>query len=622
MGPSILSTILGRRRTGAPAPGILYGCAALVIVILLVTDALLVLHLRHGTIRAEETNLRNLSLTLAEEADRSFQSFDLILSSVVGQIAPQRFADRRAFARGLGGQDVHQLLAEKIGGFPQLGAIILFGAGGREINSSRSWPAPPREVSAQMDLQAAEVTASGKRFITKPVRDPVTHEWTAYLTRPIRGAHGTVLGFVAGAVRLPYYEDLFRAIALEPDSTLNLQRDDRILLARYPHTSLIGVTLPGHDPSSPASAIKRDASPVDGRMHVKAFHALPHYPLVVVATVTEASVLRDWLAQSAFLTLAVLGCAASVALATWILARHWRQREGLAQARADAERTRALAAAELQRQEERNAAYEALRAAKEAAEVASRTKSEFLATMSHELRTPLNAVIGFSELMLSEAMGPLGNDRYRGYLGDIHASAEHLLDLINDILDLSKAEAGRLELAEDWVDARAVVDAVSRLVGHRARQASLDFEARLPAGQLAVYADERKLKQMLLNLLSNAIKFTKPGGRIELRVTADAGGLAFAIEDSGIGIAEASIDRVTQPFVQLDNALTRQHAGTGLGLTLVKAMAELHGGALRIVSEEGVGTVATIVLPVVRLARNAVGASGPRGGQPIPIGVV
>jgi signal transduction histidine kinase len=261
---------------------------------------------------------------------------------------------------------------------------------------------------------------------------------------------------------------------------------------------------------------------------------------------------------------------------------------------------------------ENRAAYETLRAAKDAAEAASRAKTEFLANVSHELRTPLNAIIGFSELMLNGARGPIGNADYRGYLKDIFDAGTDLLRLINEILDLSKAEAGKLELLEDTVDVVNVVRTVTRLVGPKAETAGLALETTLPDAPPLLFCDRLKLKQILLNLLSNAVKFTEPGGKISIAMVVDpARGLTIAVRDSGIGIAAADIPRVLQPFVQVDSALSRTHNGTGLGLPLASAMIELHGGQLVIDSEPGSGTTVTAVFPAARIVSIAEIASTP-----------
>ncbi len=253
-------------------------------------------------------------------------------------------------------------------------------------------------------------------------------------------------------------------------------------------------------------------------------------------------------------------------------------------------------------QEENRAAYEALRIAKEAAEKANRAKSEFLANISHELRTPLNAIIGFSEVMMQGILGPVTNENYRGYLKDIHGSGIDLLNIINDILDLSKAEAGKLELSEQSVDVAAVIDAVARLMATKIDVAGLTLETSMAPDLSLLFCDRLKLKQVLLNLLSNAVKFTPHGGRISISASSDpAKGYVVVIRDTGIGIAEDDIARVLMPFEQVESSLSRSHNGTGLGLPLTAAMMELHGGSLALTSELGQGTTATIRFPAERV---------------------
>jgi signal transduction histidine kinase len=252
-------------------------------------------------------------------------------------------------------------------------------------------------------------------------------------------------------------------------------------------------------------------------------------------------------------------------------------------------------------QDAAGAGAEILLRAKQSVEEADRAKFEFLAKISHELRTPLNAIIGFSELILREVHGPANNDTYRNYVEDIHISGRHLLDIINDILDFAKAEAGKLLLQESKVGACEVVGALIRLIGPRARDAGLTVNNLLPEDMPYLWCDEAKLKQMMLHLLSNAVKFTPSGGRIDIGCSIDESGLTLSVHDTGIGIANADLGRVLQPFVQANNTLSRQQEGAGLGLALVKAMIEIHGGSLKLESEPGKGTTARLTLPPERL---------------------
>ncbi len=231
------------------------------------------------------------------------------------------------------------------------------------------------------------------------------------------------------------------------------------------------------------------------------------------------------------------------------------------------------------------------------AEEASQAKSKFLANMSHELRTPLNAIIGFSEIMEAGMFGPIGTDKYREYCTDIHQSGQYLLDVINDVLDMSKIEAGRIRLDREEVELEPFLDDAMRVVSGRANDKQLTLDSRIDAG-IRVMADRRLLKQIMLNLLSNAVKFTPDGGRITIRARSAGSCVSIAIADSGIGIPRDALAKLGRPFEQVESQLTKSHQGSGLGLAIARSLTELHGGTMRIRSMLGRGTIVLLRLPL------------------------
>jgi PAS domain S-box-containing protein len=239
-----------------------------------------------------------------------------------------------------------------------------------------------------------------------------------------------------------------------------------------------------------------------------------------------------------------------------------------------------------------------LRDACDAAQAADRAKSTFLACMSHELRTPLNAIIGFSDLLQSEMFGPLGSDQYLEYAADISRSGHHLLELVNDVLDMAQIEAGKISLQEEAIDLAALIREAASLASGPAAHANHRIEIRLREPAPLLVADRRRMRQVLINLIGNAVKFTPDGGRIAIAVGEEAEGwLPITITDTGIGIAPDKIGGLCQPFSQIEDVAARRYDGSGMGLFITKALVERHGGDLSIVSKPGEGTAVTISLP-------------------------
>lgn len=242
-------------------------------------------------------------------------------------------------------------------------------------------------------------------------------------------------------------------------------------------------------------------------------------------------------------------------------------------------------------------ALEELARTKAEVEEASKSRSRFLSIISHELRTPMNAIIGFSEILKKEMLGPLGSTKYVEYADDIFSSAHHLLSLINDLLDMSKVDAGNWRLKKNPVDVGEFVRACCRLIAEQAAVRAMTLEVDTPEEQVIARFDERAVRQVLLNLLSNAIKFTSDGGRLCVRAAVERDALVISVADDGVGISPEDQTRVFDPFEQGENSLDRTHEGTGLGLALCKSLVELHGGNIGLESEVGHGTTITFHIP-------------------------
>lgn len=514
------------------------------VVVLFAGGTSLLLGARHVIERRFDIAVSAIARTVAEHGARSLESVDLVLQGVA-----DRFQRRQ-----LNGDPVslYDYMADNVVLVPQALRLWLLDADGVLQYDSDSL------IPSRADMSDREVYLLhrnryyGGPVIVGPLKAGGVQ--TFLLSRGIYGPHAEFLGVAVATISADYFLAFYRGLADELTRSVELcTPDGTVLLAAHS----------GGNGKIIAETYMVDGMVVGGR-----------------ASVSTDTVFAAWRRFAAWVASGIaLSVLASAGLA-WLILRELRRREIV-----DAE----------------------LRAAKEQAEAANTAKTEFLARMSHELRTPLNAVLGFSEVMEREMYGPLGDEHYRDYARAVHQGGSHLLTVINDILDISKAEAGKIELHEERFDLYALADDCTAMMRHHEAAAGITVENLLPPNLPQVCGDPVRIKQVLLNLLSNAVKFTGEGGRVTVEGGVGPDGLTVTVSDTGIGIAKADIDRVMAPFEQVDNVMSRRHEGTGLGLPLSRLLVERHGGTLTLESEPGRGTTVTLWLPRKRLVRQGKG---------------
>jgi diguanylate cyclase (GGDEF)-like protein len=353
---------------------LLYIGTSALILLLLTTNAAFILNLRESELLDEEDRLSTISLILAEQANRSFESVDLVIRSVADGIAAEGVTDTASFGRIMAGQDIHLLLRAKISGTPQLDAVIVLNSEGRLINFSRTGVVPNVDNSATAYFRALKDDPHVQTYVTEPVQNRGRGAWTIFLARRVNGPFGEFLGVVLGAIRMQYFEDFYRAILLRDGSSIALLRLDGITLVRFPRSDTVGQKFFGaeHLLRGGVSATLREASPIDGVMRIKAAHLVTGYPVLTIATNTEDAALADWRGMARLVSLGTLGGAIAIAVAAFAFGRQWKHKARLADSQA-----------ELGLQEERAAAMRA------AAEVAEATALQLAHSAEHDFLTGL-----------------------------------------------------------------------------------------------------------------------------------------------------------------------------------------------------------------------------------------
>jgi hypothetical protein len=492
-------------------------------------------------------------------------------------------------------EGVHSFLREHLDALPQTDAILLVAADGKLVNSSGLWPVQAFELSDREYLRRLQLDSGPGVFISAPAIDGSSGAWSFFLAHRIRGSGGELIGLVLSAIDIRYLEDLFLAVSPPNSASVTVFRRDGTMLARYPHIeAMVGGKLPADSPFYTRVEEGGGSYDMPGygdeSARIVSVYPLHDVPLVVTVSMAEDAVLVDWRRQSLFIALATLSTVIGFALLFRALAAHSRR---------------------LERSEPTLRESEA-----NCRDFADLAKLQFLTNISHELRTPLNAILGFSEVLENGTAGPL-QSRQAEYVGLIRQSGDDLLHLIDEILDLARIDAGKLDLNEEVVEPRELVDSIIALVRDRAAAGLLKLALDVEEGMPRLTADRTRLTEILLNLLSNATKFTELGGAINVIVRrTEEGGAAFVVRDNGSGMTEAEIEIALERFGPADGGIAGPHESSSLGLPLARKLAELHGGSLTLQSEKGRGTTATVILPPSRLL-----SLGPddRSGEPLEV---
>ncbi|MYM33483.1 response regulator [Duganella sp. FT94W] len=560
------------------------------------------LHQVHDSEIAEwRDQLDGTALLLAEQTAHEMGAADLMLDGMLERIQLLGVHDSASLRAQLSDEVEFQRLQDRKRVLPQIDVATVVAADGQVINFTRSYPAPPINLADRDYFKAHRDHPTLGLYVSQPVRNKGNGSWTFYLSRRINGADGGFLGVVLVGVGSRQISDFYGKIKLSDGSAVTLYRRDFTLLARWPHQDEVMGKINRSGSSyevierqrrEAGTAVVRTPRLADNGRPVTRMGAarlIPNYPMIINVSVPEAVFLAQWYLFAWQLSMVGLVCSVAVLAACVIVLRAMRRRDS---------------------------AVREQRALKAEADAASRAKSAFLAMMSHEIRTPLTAVIGFAEQLEQADRGETAE------LGRIIVrNSQHLLSLINDILDISKVESGKLVLEHVPFSPDEALAAVSALMRGAASVRGVDYRAvthgAMPA---AVRGDPTRWRQILLNLVSNAIKFTERGRvDVSLWYQADAQLLCCQVRDTGIGMSDQQLAGLFAPFVQADSSVTRRFGGSGLGLYLVRQLATAMGGEVRAESALGQGTCMTVTVrasPAAALPSVAeVDDSGPVAGR-------
>jgi signal transduction histidine kinase len=561
--------------TGGGARRIVIAGAVLIVVTIL-GAGLSLWDLHNNAINASRGNMANLGIVLAGELSRSMDSVDLVLDEATQRISHSGATTPEEFRAEMAAEATHDFLVNRLQALPQLSALFLTDATGSQINSSNFWPVPKVNLANSSFFQEAQKADADTVVISAPARGWTTGRWSLFISRRIESRAGVFLGTVQAVIELHYFQGFYNTIALPEGGSITILRRDGLVLFRDPDVDdILGAFVPAksawYDTAARGGGTYESEGYVDEATREIAVSPVKDHPLVVTITVPRHTALAAWRRQAAFIGFGTACAVIMFAILFTSLATQFgrleQSKQALSQALATTER-------------------------------ADRAKSDFLGRMSHELRTPLNAIIGFSEVMTAGVFGPLGSPRYIEYAEDIHRSGVFLHDLISDMLDMVKIEAGHRTLQLEAFPFAGELEETLRMVRPRAEKGEVAIGLETVDAPGTLTADRRAFKQIVLNLIGNAVKFTPPDGTVTVRLSSAGDDAVLQIIDTGFGMSPEHLAKLGTPFFRAeDNPHAASTEGTGLGVALTKSLVELHGWRLAYASELDRGTTVTITMP-------------------------
>jgi|SRR5665213_1978953 len=580
------------------------GIAAVVIAVVIAMTAVVAIsinHSRDATLRAMDSDTTNLAFAFDEEVTHTLDTIAGTMGAVSNRMSVKG-SDMNIYAWSRQFPIVTGPIIE--GGIIAPNGMLIAGT-----------KAPKQLPIGMGDREYFRIQLDGKfkgLFIGRPVKSQTYNQMLIPISRRVDTKDGRFVGVLVFLLSPAKLTSLYKSINLGDNGSITLVGVDGVVLARFSKSSPDGLDGIGKSvenkigpefvpENSRGSYIQQ--STIDLVKRVFSYRRGADYPLVVSVGLDYDDGLALTRAHAkTMLTLAVIATLLLGGLAIYLM-REIERRAARDIELAEERNKLNMANIELQ------AANSDLKESKERAEVANQAKSLFLANMSHELRTPLNAIIGFSQIIKDQTMGPVGKPVYADYANDIFGAGEHLLEIITNLLDISKIEAGKTELSDEVIDPAEIVAASLAAVRVQADKKKIALAVHIPPRTPFIRGDALRLRQVLINLLSNAVKFTE-AGQVTVSVACDARrGLSVTVADTGIGMSPDEVAVALEPFGQIENAIIKKYEGTGLGLPLAQRLVELHGGRLIIESVKGVGTTINVQLPAERLVRSVSGVA-------------